>query len=550
MGSTVRTLITNSRSAATAFLVLIGLYVLCIIAVQINWSSTNAFTFSTTRSIISEQSCNGDDDQCMAKSPSSGGGGGTGNEGHQGADISHLEFSRRLFVSLMGFGDDDNNNKKGSGEVTTRNDTAWNGTHRNHTIAAEFDPADCYLTRKLDITGMPIIHSIFVDSITHDVVVTGVLRRFFDSWHAENFHCIFQINEFDYIATMSDPIVQDYKRFGEEAQYSVVITCPLPKQMYGRRYFKMSFRRASNPKLGYDNITVCEAVAPTSPKHFLTMCTMTKDMDRYIPDWLNYHKLVGVEHAVIYDNSPKSTLPKSMRKFVESGFLTIIPWAHQHTPSKTYLEVQVASENDCMWRYKHTSHWMIKIDVDEFLQPMDPTRLTIPEYLNNSRFQLDHLGSVRIQNWFFCRHKQLNYGLKSLHSIRSVFERNLVRNLKPSPINRGRDKAIARPENVHYYKIHGVKLGGDTLSLSPHNEIRLAHYRGDNPRHIGFCSGKDVADFSMIRQWYRLHGANVTELNGDLAIMLEMMKDSGSGRKMHSYYESSSLPPSTSRTLG
>ena len=395
----------------------------------------------------------------------------------------------------------------------------------------------CFLHHKLEQSGLPIVHSVFADSVSEQVVITGVLRNYFDAWHKQDFLCDFdhnnglsranKINVNVSLVTMSDPVVQDFRRFGDEAQYSVIITCPLPKQLLNRTKFHMDFRLASNPNVAYENITICQAASRKSKKYFLTMCTMTKDMDRYIPHWLDYHKMMGVEHVYIYDNSPKSFLPRTAATYIRDDFLTVIPWAHVHSPNKTYLEVQVASENDCMWRHKHTSQWMIKIDVDEFLQPLDPRRPTIPDYLKDKDLNLEQLGSVRVQNWFFCRHTVINYGLKSLRKTRSVFERNLIRHAEPTPINRGRDKAIARPANVHLYKIHGVKLGGDTVTLSPTTEMRMVHYRGDNPLHVGFCLGKQFADFSMIRLWYQLNRADLTKLDKHLDKILTIMKRVG-----------------------
>ncbi|XP_072035967.1 uncharacterized protein [Amphiura filiformis] len=492
-------------NAPCVFLLVVSVYVMCITLVQINWSTTV---------YLLEQQCESSDADCNQE---------TIDHADTRTDIV-LENGHGIYDTISGMtrflSSFMPNQNKGNNEVIDDDidDVTPDG----------FDA--CFLYNKLKKPGLPIVHSVFADSVSQQVVITGVLRNSFDAWHEQEFLCDFNHdyvkNKTISLVTMSDPIVQDFRRFGEEAQYSVVITCPMPMKLHNKKTFQMNFRLASNPDIAYENITVCQAATNKSPKYFLTMCTMTKDMDRYVPHWLDYHKMMGVEHVYIYDNSRKSILARTTRKHIKSGFLTIIPWSHKHSPTKTYLEVQVASENDCMWRHKHISHWMMKIDVDEFLQPLDPNRPTIPDYLKDRNLDLDHLGSVRIQNWFFCRHT-VKYGLQQLMNTRSVFERNLIRHAEPVPINRGRDKAIARPANVHLYKIHGVKLGGDTLTLSPTSEMRMVHYRGDNPLHHGFCSGRQYADFSMIRLWYKLNGGNVTDLNMHLGKMLPLMKKMG-----------------------
>ena len=486
------------RRAALTFLLVICIYVFCIMGVQINWANKTSLT--------SDHICdnNRDDDDCHR----------TTNESPVDKNPDNKQFFdvRRLF-HLMGHTTD--NGKK---ENETKN-----------SLSKAFDKKDCFLPRKLDQSGMPIVHSVFFDAESRQVIIIGVLRyfngSFNESWHGELFRCEHTVDNYTQIITFSDPIVQDYKRFGDESQFSVVITCPLPDELLNRQYFMMTLRRVSKPDLSYNNIIVCQGAPKKSPKHVLTMCTMTKNMDRYIPHWLNYYKFLGVEHVYIYDNEREalSTLPKTSKRYVDSGFLTIIPWAHAASPNRTHRELQVASENDCMWRYKHTSQWMIKVDVDEFLQPMDPNRTKITEYLYDENYDYDKLGSLRVQSWFFCRHPKV-YHLKPLEKTPSVIERNLVRNVNPSEVNIGRDKAITRPANIHYYKIHGVKLGGDTVTLSPSKEMRMVHYRGDNPRHTGFCNpGRQVPDFSMIRLWYRLHGANMVKAEEHFNKMQELI---------------------------
>ena len=483
------------RSTAVIFLLVISMYVFCIVGVQINWSNKTSLT--------SNQNCdNRDKDDCHRTT--------NGPPVDKNQDNKRFFDARRWFY-LIGITTDNSKEKSDFNKASDRK--------------------DCFLPDKLVQPGMPMVHSVFADTVSRQVIIIGALRSKSDSWHGELFRCEHAVDTFTQIVTFSDPILRDFKRFGADPNFGVVITCPIPDTLLDRQYFMMNLRRVSKPELSYNNIRVCQGAPKTSPKHVLTMCTMTKNMDRYIPNWIDYHKLLGVEHVYIYDNAAPSTLPQTSKRYVDSGFLTIIPWAHTAMPNKTHREAQIASENDCMWRYKHTSQWMIKVDVDEFLQPMDPNRTKITDYLHDDNYDYNKLGSLRVLNWFFCRHPQINYtGLKPLESNQSVFERNLVRHRRASSINIGRDKAIARPANIHYYKIHGVKLGGDTLTFSPAKEMRLVHYREDNPRHPEFCPGRkwhlDI-DFSMIRLWYRLHGANMVEAEKHFNVMQDLIRNSG-----------------------
>ncbi len=62
------------------------------------------------------------------------------------------------------------------------------------------------------------------------------------------------------------------------------------------------------------------------PPYFLSICVIVKDEGRYLPEWILYHLLVGVQHIFIYDNDSNEDLRDILRPFVERGLLTVIDW--------------------------------------------------------------------------------------------------------------------------------------------------------------------------------------------------------------------------------
>ncbi|XP_022098454.1 uncharacterized protein LOC110983478 [Acanthaster planci] len=373
---------------------------------------------------------------------------------------------------------------------------------RNASAYSRSLPADesCFFTHKLERSDMPTIHSAFVAQESSSVVLVGV-RFLREKWNEARFTCEFPNGEM----TSIDPVVDDYRSFGYLSQYVFVMTCLLPKAYRGKRNFTMSLYketwRRKWYRYAYTNFTVCRGVGTHSgaKKQFLSVCTMVKDMDDFLPDWLDFHRFVGVEHAYIYDNAPEdlSLLRETVREHVESGFVTVIPWSHRPSHEKSYLEVQIAHENDCLWRHRYDTHWMIKIDVDEYIQPMNPSMPKITDYLRDPH--LDQFGAVRLQNWFFGR-RNLTETVPG-----SIIERNRWRPEDPTLPNTGRDKNILRPINVHYFKIHAIKLGGEAKSIDPRTELRLVHYRGDNPRIRHFdLPDFSVLDESMVQIWRKV----------------------------------------------
>lgn len=368
--------------------------------------------------------------------------------------------------------------------------------------------SSCYLRDRLTCTGMPTIHSAFVDVVSKEVVFTGI-TFLVDTWERETFYCEFS----DGSVSASDAILNDTRSFGGQPQYVIVITCPVTasymrfmksNNIGGDKHpHKITLRRVSEPRYAYRNIPACNTgVHDTTNHRFLSLCTMAKGMDEFFRVWLLYYRYMGVDHVYIYDNSPETSLVKVLRPFIRIGYVTVVPWAHQYTPSKTYLEVQIAHENDCLWRHRHDTKWVIKVDVDEFMQPMDPKSPRIIDFIHNFGDIPESVATLRVRNWFFSKLPS-NVSKDILYSG-TVIERNPWRSPDPTEENRGRDKCLVLPQRVHYFKIHGVKIGGDTVTLNPTAEMRLVHYRSENPMHRNFRIHQFVRDDSMRNIWEQI----------------------------------------------
>ena len=379
--------------------------------------------------------------------------------------------------------------------LTQRKNSKYSiSTNKNFYLYSVPREGMCFFSRFLEGEGMPKLYSAFADPLSHNVVFIGT-RLLAENWTSETLVAQFENGE----TVLCDPIVEDYFSLGYISQFNIVLTCALPKSFHQREIFSLTLQRTSNVKkysrFAYDNVTVCSSGGSRFRRYSLAACTMLRNMDHFLPEWITFHRYVGVQHFFLYDNEPEetSTLRHTLRKEIIQGVVTVIPWTHKAEGQKTYLEVQIAHENDCMWRNRYRAKWMMKIDVDEFVQPMNKSRPRIIDYLQEPRF--DRIGAARLQNWFFGRSFNSTSPTNG-----SIVERNVRRAEYPTPENSGRDKNIVQPKYAHYFKIHAIKVGAETISLNPYRELRLVHYRQDNHRvrYFDFPPLK-TQDLSMLR---------------------------------------------------
>ena len=92
--------------------------------------------------------------------------------------------------------------------------------------------------------------------------------------------------------------------------------------------------------------------------NYLSICGVVKD-ERYLEEWVEYHRIIGVEHFYLYDNS--SLQKPDLDRQVEEGFVTIIPFPGERQQFNAY--------NHCLRNFQNESRWVAFIDADEFLVP-------------------------------------------------------------------------------------------------------------------------------------------------------------------------------------
>jgi len=106
-------------------------------------------------------------------------------------------------------------------------------------------------------------------------------------------------------------------------------------------------------------------------KHFLSVAAIAKNEGHNFREWIEYHKLVGVEKFYIYDNESTDNTKEVLKPYIEQGLVE-----YTYFPGK---KKQIPAYLDCFNRHKFDTKWIALIDLDEFIVPMDCE--SIPEIL-------------------------------------------------------------------------------------------------------------------------------------------------------------------------
>lgn len=102
------------------------------------------------------------------------------------------------------------------------------------------------------------------------------------------------------------------------------------------------------------------AAAPLAPtrRHVLAICSIVCEEGPYLREFVEFHRLVGVEHFYLYDNGSTDNTRAVLAPYVEQGLVTLVDF-----PGNV---VQLAAYNHCATTFRDEAEWIAFMDADEF----------------------------------------------------------------------------------------------------------------------------------------------------------------------------------------
>ena len=94
-------------------------------------------------------------------------------------------------------------------------------------------------------------------------------------------------------------------------------------------------------------------------KYDVSICAIFKDEAPYLKEWIEYHKLIGIDHIYLYNNNSSDDFELMINSYIESGFVTLVDWPYDYAQLKAY--------EDCLEKNRKDTKWLGFIDIDEFI---------------------------------------------------------------------------------------------------------------------------------------------------------------------------------------
>lgn len=216
-------------------------------------------------------------------------------------------------------------------------------------------------------------------------------------------------------------------------------------------------------------------------KYKFSICAIFKNETLQLKEWIEYHRMVGVEHLYLYNNFSEDNYLSVLAPYVEENYVTLTEW-------KIPPPSQVSAYQHFKNHYSKETQWVAFMDLDEFIcmKECDDIKDWISKYDKypslvaywkcfgaNGRIEHDK-SQLLIEQYYTCWDRLYDYGKPFFNFSFEVygFHKNFIHEL-PAALS---------------------LLGGKVrIKIPPINEFKkFVHFRCNR---IGFFHSKD--DFTI-----------------------------------------------------
>lgn len=222
-------------------------------------------------------------------------------------------------------------------------------------------------------------------------------------------------------------------------------------------------------------IAACQAY-----QYDLAICAISKDDEPYLKEWIEFHKLVGVQHFYIYCHGNWDRYSEVLEDYIRSKEVDLFSTQAYQDPA--FNTVQCQAYTDLLAEARHQVKWLAVIDTDEFL--FSPSECNLRSFLSKYE-NLPNVGGISV-NW----HLFGTSWIPKIPSNQTLIESLTLCTPEQYPAN-SHIKTIIRPHCVsHYDNPHypiyfpeivqintdGVAFYGPFSPYIQHSDLKINHY--------------------------------------------------------------------------
>jgi hypothetical protein len=144
----------------------------------------------------------------------------------------------------------------------------------------------------------------------------------------------------------------------------------------------LSFRSFGDGDIFIADLPVCAPPPASNPIPYVSLCCIIRNEARYLVEWIEYSRMIGVEHFYLYDHASDDNTLEVLAPYISAGIATWHNWSFPGYPQRE-------AHSHCTHKYAHTTKWLGLFDVDEFIVPVKvDTIIPILQYFGSDQVVL------------------------------------------------------------------------------------------------------------------------------------------------------------------
>ncbi len=104
-----------------------------------------------------------------------------------------------------------------------------------------------------------------------------------------------------------------------------------------------------------------------SKTYYFSLCAIFKNEAPYFKEWIEYHRMLGVDHIYLYNNFSTDNYMDILTPYIEEGYVTLTDWPYEMS--------QIPAYEHCYEHYRNETFWLMFLDLDEFICPIYKTNI-------------------------------------------------------------------------------------------------------------------------------------------------------------------------------
>lgn len=269
-----------------------------------------------------------------------------------------------------------------------------------------------------------------------------------------------------------------------------------------------SSTKKNSKTLGYYN-------ASSESECRIALCAIAKNENRYIREWVDYYRSLGIDQVFLYDNNELDgeRFEDVIGDYMEEGYVEVIDvrGVQKGLIYEGGVNLQPKCYIDCYNQYGENFEWMCFFDIDEFLEIKSGGLLV--DALKCGKY--DKYDTVMV-SWENYDDNGLIYYKKDL--VRKLFTHKSkckVHGLKSivrtgGNIYKGHDGQLLTKQ-IHYFRLEGLRAcysDGQPIDISSEDWIVMSQSRHDcAPMVLAHYKTKSAQEY-MERQYGRYWGTS------------------------------------------